>query len=160
MALSIQGILGNSLGDVIKNIIAEFRVTPDVKAQLEAQLAEKQLDIAQQEMDINAKLNDIAGQNIRAEQESGDKYVTRARPSWAWGGLCVVAWNYCVMPCLQAAHVGAGPVNLPDAFWWTVGTVVTGYVFNRTAQDIMQMPGDSSIKLGPLQLGQKSTPQG
>jgi len=159
MGLTIQDVLGASLGDVIKGIIGEFRVTPDVKAQLEAQLAEKQIELAEREQDLNAKLNDIAGQNIRAEQQSGDKYVTRARPSWAWGGLAVIIYNYCVMPVLGHWGVGSGPVLLPDAFWWTVGTVVTGYVFNRTAQEIMSMPGDSSMKLGPLQVSQKSNPQ-
>ena len=155
MSLSIQDVLGSSLLQSVQGIISQFHMSPEDKAKLQAQLEEQKAQFEAAENDYNVKLNDIAGQNIRAEQQSGDKYVTRARPSWAWGGLIIIAWNYCVMPVLQRFNVGAGPVVLPDAFWWTVGTVVTGYVFNRTAQEIMQMPGDSSIKLGPLAIGQK-----
>lgn len=154
---SIADILGGGLGELVKDIVGSFKLDPQVKAQVEEQIEAHQDELQEKEMELNAQLNATAGENIRVEQQSNDKYVTRARPSWAWGGLGIIAWNYCVMPFLHACGLNAAPIVLPDAFWWTVGTVVTGYVFNRTAQEIMQMPGESSIKL-PLgiQIGNKS----
>ena len=98
---------------------------------------------------------DIAGQNIRAEQTSGDKFTERARPSVVWAGIGFIGWNYCLVPTF-GIHWHLTSLNLPDAFWWTWGTVVTGYVFNRTAEKIAQMPGDSSIQLPGIKIGQKS----
>lgn len=159
----LSDILGGSLGTVLKDVIGSFKADPTVKLQMEQALAQNQMLLQEKEMALNQSLNEIAGQNIRAESSSGDKFVTRARPAWAWAGLGIIAWNYCMMPFagIFAAHwsITVKPVDLPDAFWWTVGTVVTGYVFNRTVQEVMSMPGNSSIKLPGVQLQQNNSPE-
>lgn len=158
MGIGISDILGGSLFDSVGKIISQFHMSPEDKAKVQAELEAQKAAIQTAENDYNAKLNDIAGQNIRAEEQSGDKYTVRARPSVIWVGLAVIVWNYCLMNFLT--RWGFTVMNLPDAFWWTFSTVTTGYVFNRTAEKIMQMPGDSSIKLPfGVQLGQKSPPQ-
>ncbi len=156
MALSLKDILGGSLLDGISQIISQFKMSPEDKANLQLKLQENADAVQAAEDDYNAKLNDIAGQNIRAEAESGDKFTVRARPAVIWMGNLLVCWNYGLVP-MAGLHWHLQPATLPDAFWWTWGTVVTGYVFNRTAEKIMQMPGDSSIKLPMgIQIGQKS----
>ena len=155
MGISIEQILGGSLGQAVKDIVGAFKLDPTVKAQLEAQIEQNQDLLIQKQMEFDAKLNDVAGANIRAEEQSGDKYTMRARPSVIWVGLGVIVFNFCLMNFLK--RWGFAPMDLPDAFWWTWGTVVTGYVFNRSAQEIMKMPGDSKVKLGPIELSQKTS---
>jgi hypothetical protein len=102
-------------------------------------------DLKKAEMDSNVKLNETAGQNIRAEA-AGDWFSRDARPAVVWGGLLILAWNYMVIPLVGIKwHVQ--PVNFPDMFWWVWGTVVTGYVFARTSDKLfggsggtMQLP--------------------
>jgi hypothetical protein len=111
------------------------------------------------EDDYNTKLNDIAGQNIRTEQASGDKYTERARPSVIWIGLGMFVWNYCLVPTFGMHwHVPALPI--PDMFMEIWGVVVTGYVFNRSVDKMMALPGDSQIKLPfGIQIGNTSPKQ-
>jgi len=155
MGFSIQDILGGTLFDSISKIISQFHMSPEDKAKLDVELATQRAAIDQAENDYNVKLNDIAGQNIRAEQ-TGGTYERNARPTVIWAGIGFIGWNYCLVPTF-GIHWHLSSLGLPDAFWWTWGTVVTGYVFNRTAEKIMQMPGDSSIKLPfGVQVGQNS----
>jgi hypothetical protein len=154
MAFSIQDIIGGNLLDAVSKIIDQFHASPEQKAQLQLAIQQNADAVKQAENDYNAKLNDIAGQNIRTEA-SGGPYERNARPSVIWIGLGVIVWNYCVRPFFHSATLT--PVDIPSFFWETWGIICTGYVFNRTAEKIMAMPGDSSIKL-PLgiQVGQNS----
>jgi hypothetical protein len=157
MAFDLTTILGKNLGEFVADIIGKFKVDPTVKAQLEQELALVQPHLREIEIEANTKLNDIAGQNIRAETQSEDAYVRRGRPTVLYVGLIVIFWNYCITP-IVGLHWGLKPVEIPSDFWWTWGVISTGYVFNRTAQEIMGMKGDSYINVGPIKLGQKSTP--
>jgi hypothetical protein len=142
--------------DSVTKLIDEFHMSPDDKAKAQLALAQAAQQAAQAAQDYDAKLNDIAGQNIRAEETSGDKFTVRARPAVIWMGNLLILWNYGVVP-VAGAHWHLSPASLPEAFWWTWGTVVTGYVFSRSAEKISQMPGESQINLGGiLKVGNKS----
>ena len=146
MGISIQDVLGGSLLDSLKGLISQFHMSPEDKAKLQAQLDQEKDAVTAAEHDYNTKLNDIAGQNIRAEETSGDKFTQRARPAVIWVGLLMFVWNYCLVPTAGLHwHVPALPI--PDTFMEIWGIVVTGYVFNRTVDKIMSLPGDSNIKL-------------
>lgn len=160
---SIQDVLGGTLLDSIKGIISQFHMSPEDRASLQLKLEENADAVRSAENDYNAKLNDIAGQNIRAEEQSGDKYTVRARPSVIWVGLFVIVWNYCLVPLLghTAWFRGMTPWDLPSYFWETWGIISTGYVFLRSADKVMQAPGDSSLKLPfGIQVGQNSKSAG
>jgi hypothetical protein len=154
MGFSIQDVIGGTFLDSVKGIISQFHMSPEDKAKLQAQIEQEKDVFAQAENDYNARLNDIAGQNIRAEAQSGDNYTRRARPSVIWIGLFVIVWNYCgpYQIINHYAHLGLTSVDLPQWFWESWGVICTGYVFNRTAEKVMAMPGTSEIKL-PLGLG-------
>ena len=146
MAISLQDVLGSTLLQSIQGIISQFHMSPEDKAKLQAQFDAEKDAVQAAENDYNVKLNDVAGQNIRAEQQSGDKYTERARPSVIWVGLVMFFWNYCLVPTIGLHwHIPALPVA--DLFCEIWGTVVTGYVFNRTVDKVMALPGDSQIKL-------------
>jgi hypothetical protein len=154
MATSLVDIVGSAL-DSIPKIISEFHESPEEKAKDLQAIADAAQRAKQAAMDYDARLNDIAGQNIRAEETSGDKFTVRARPAVIWMGNILIFWNYALVPALLIKWHWS-PVALPDAFWWTWGTVVTGYVFSRSAEKIAQLPGDSQIKLPFLSSGNKS----
>jgi len=146
MAITLQSILGSSLLESVSKIIDQFHMSPDDKAKLQAQLVQEKDAFAAAENDYNTKLNDIAGQNIRSEEQSGDKFTERARPAVIWVGLLMFFWNYCVVPTAGVHwHIPALPI--PDTFSEIWGVVVTGYVFSRTADKLMALPGDSQVKL-------------
>jgi hypothetical protein len=98
-------------------------------------------DVRRAELDADAKLNETAGQNIRAEA-SGDWFTRNARPAVIWGGLVILMWNYMAIPLIGIKY-HLQPVNFPDMFWWTWGVVVTGYVFARTGDKVFGGAGGS-----------------
>jgi Holin of 3TMs, for gene-transfer release len=156
MGISLKDVLGSSLLDSVKGIIQEFHMSPEDKAKLTAQIDAEKDQFETAEKDYNTKLNDIAGQNIRAEEQSGDKFTARARPAVIWVGLLMFFWNYCFVPS-AGIHWHIPSLPIPDTFSEIWGVVVTGYVFNRTVDKVMALPGDSSIKLPfGIQIANKS----
>ena len=151
-------LLGGSLGTMFKDIVGSFKADPteivkfqELIEQNKSVLDQKQLELGTKALDVEAQLNETAGRNIRADADSGDAWVRRARPSVVWMGNVVLMWNYIVAPLF-----GRPPVSFPDAFWWTWGTVVTGYVFARTADRIVGGAGGSIS----LPFGVKAQSQG
>jgi hypothetical protein len=142
--------------DGISKLIGQFHMSPEEKLQAQQAIADAAQKARSAAQDYDVQLNSIAGQNIRAEEGSGDKFTVRARPSVIWMGVLLIFWNYAIVPTF--GHKWAMvPATLPDAFWWTWGTVVTGYVFSRSTEKIAQMPGDSQLNvLGMLKVGNKS----
>lgn len=156
MAFSLQDVLGGSLLDSVKGLISQFHISPEDKLKLQAQIDQEADLVKAKEADYNAKLNDIAGQNIRAEAQSGDKFTERARPGVIWVGLVMFVWNFCLVPT-AGLHWHIPSLPLPDVFMEIWGVVVTGYVFNRTLDKTMALPGDSQVKLPfGIQIGNKS----
>jgi hypothetical protein len=140
--------------DSVVALIGQFHMSPEEKAQAQQAIADASAKAQQAAADYDVQLNAIAGQNIRAEEQSGDKYTSRARPTVVYIGCFAIFINYCVMGFFK----GRQPVSIPDAFWWTWGTIVTGYVFSRSTEKIAEMPGDSQVNLlgGLVKVGNKS----
>lgn len=140
--------------DSVTALISQFHMSPEEKAQAQQAIADASQKAQLAAQDYDVQLNAIAGQNIRAEAQSGDSFTMRARPSVIWMGNLFVLWNWGIVPLLGHGHT---PANIPDAFWWTWGTVVTGYVFSRGAEKIATLPGDSQVNLaGIVKIGNKS----
>lgn len=99
-------------------------------------IVQTQADLEKAQRDENVKLNEIAGQNVRADAQSGDKWNARARPGVIWCGIVVLLINYGVIPFLQ--KYGFKPLDFPVYFWETWGVVTTGVVFTRTVDKAAQ----------------------
>ena len=69
----------------------------------------------------------MAGENIRAETMSGDKFTSRARPLFLYICNFILLWNYVVVPLL-----GRTPIEFPEPMFWLFGSVMLGYVGART----------------------------
>ena len=130
----LQNILGGTLLDSVKGIIGEFHASPEVKAQMQAALDANKTQIELAQLNLEAKAQDVlareteaASANIRAEAASGDKYTSRARPSFLYVMLGILATNYVVFPLL-----GKAALVFPDALFWLFGSCMLGYTGART----------------------------
>lgn len=155
MALSIQDILGGSLADAVKGIIGEFKLDPTVKAQLEQQVENNAVALQQKEMEWDQALNAVAGQNIQAEARSGDKYTSRARPSFMYIVEAILGFNYIVIPLAALFGSKLSPFPLPSDLLTLFGVCITGYVVSRSTDKALALPGDSQIKLPGISLSNK-----
>jgi hypothetical protein len=142
MAL-LETILGSSLIDAVKGIIGEFKVDPTVKAQMLAaadanakEIQLKQIELEERAQDeLTAEVN-AASQNIRAEASSGDKFTSRARPSFLYVMLAILAANYVLFPL-----IGKAALTFPDALFWLFGSCMLGYTGARTWEKLGIMGG-------------------
>lgn len=153
------GIQG--LAETAKGIIEEFHMSPEQKAEQLAKLATAEAQAEQSARDYDAKMNDIAGQNIRAEASSDDKFSSRARPMFMYIIEFILFWNYVALSIIRACGVkDVGPAVLPGDLLVLFGTCITGYVFARTADKALQLPGATNISvMGGLVKGSNTPTQ-
>jgi hypothetical protein len=140
-------------------LISEFHLSPEDKVKAEQWTADQAQVAQKQANDYEIQLNTIAGQNIRADAASGDKFTQRARPWFMYIIEFILAFNYIAVPAYEMVTGKAlVPVALPADLLTLFGVCVTGYVFNRTAEKIAAMPGDSSVNmLGIIRASNKPT---
>lgn len=142
---SIFGGGAKGLGDLFKDVVGTFKLDPTKKVEIQAaieennqQIALKQIEIQEKVMDAQTKEIDAAAATIRAEAASGDKYTSRARPSFIYMMLVIMLCNYIVFPT-----IGRAPINFPEALFWLFGSCMLGYTGARTWEKIGIPKGDS-----------------
>lgn len=145
--------------DGISKLIGEFHMSPEEKQQAQQAIADAQAKASQAAQDYDVQLNSIAGENIRADASSGDKFTQRARPLFMYIIEAILVFNFIVVTGFQLVTGKViSPVVLPADLLTLFGVCVTGYVFNRTAEKIAGMSGDSNVSLlgGLIKAGNKS----
>ena len=153
-------LFSGQLGDLIKGIISEFHMDPETKAKYEAQLAQIQQQAILGDQQLEAKLAETAGANIRAEQTSGDKYTVRARPTVLYVVLAILVANLVIFPILSyASNRTFVQINLPDALLWLFGSIILGYTGARSWDKFIQAPGESTLQLPGIKIGNTSPPK-
>jgi len=143
VSFDLSTVLGSNLGDLFSKIVGTFKLSPEKAAEMQELAAQHAADIQKMQLDLEAKLQDTlareveaASQNIRAEASSGDKYTSRARPSFLYVMLGILAANYVVFPLLKMP-----PLQFPDALFWLFGSCMLGYTGARTWEKVYQGPG-------------------
>lgn len=154
--MAIFDSLISPLIDAAKGIISEFHASPEEKQAALEKMAQLQQQAIQDARDYQSKLNEIAGQNIRADATSSDHYTSRARPTFMYIIETILAFNYIVIPLAGIFGSHYLPINLPADLLTLFGVCVTGYVFNRTAEKVAAMPGDSQVSVLGMKIGNKS----
>lgn len=131
---TLTEILGGTLVDSVKGFVEEFHLSPEKKAEFQAAIDANRAVIDSKQIEYQEKQEETyqaevaaASANIRAEAQTGDKYTSRARPSFIYVTLVVLLCNYTVFPAL-----GKTPVNFPDALFWLFGSCVLGYTGARS----------------------------
>jgi len=134
VALDLNSILGSNLGKVFTDVVGEFHLSAEDKAKFQQAIADntKEVQLAQIELEAHAQDElarevEAASANIRAEAASGDKYTSRARPSFLYVMLGILAANYVLFPL-----IGKAALVFPDALFWLFGSCMLGYTGART----------------------------
>lgn len=135
---SLQELLGGSLVDAVGGIIDKFHLDPAKKAEIQQAIAANQEAFNEKEIDLDAKLNDIAGQNIRQDSSSGDAFVRRARPYFLWIIATAIGANI-FLPLINHCFGGhVAPVDVPNALYELFGIGFCGYSYLRTKEKLAQ----------------------
>ena len=138
MAFSIGDILGGGLGKLVKDVVGTFKLDPGVKAQIDAEVARNNHELAIKELEIQARIEEAhtkeieaASGNIRAEAQSGDRYTSRARPSFIYVMLLILVCNYILFPFIHRT-----PIDYPEALFWLFGSAILGYTGARSWEKV------------------------
>lgn len=130
----LDQILGGNIGQLFKDVVGTFRLSPEDKAKMQAAIDENQAQIALAQIGLQSKAEDTlareveaASLNIRADAASGDKYTSRARPSVIYVCLFILTCNYIVFPL-----IGKPPLLFPEPLFWLFGSCVLGYTGARS----------------------------
>jgi len=133
---SLQDILGGTLVDSVKGIIGQFHMSPEDKAKLQEAVDANKEAFDEKQMELDGKLNDIAGQNIRTDSSSSDAFVRRARPYFLWIVSSAIGANIFI-PLLN--HLCGGhmvPLDIPSALYELFGVGYCGFSYLRTKEKL------------------------
>jgi len=136
MGISIQDIIGGGTLGAVSSIIKDFKGDPNAKNQLAALVEQNATAFKLADLEANVKLNDIAGQNIRAEAQSSSWLAKNARPFFIFGGSCLIMFNYAIPTITGIFHYALVPVALPDLFYKIFAAAFLGYVVARTTEKV------------------------
>lgn len=156
--MSLMGVFSNlfgggAAGGVVKTIadvVDRFVETPDekraaesIKAKMEMQKMVLQAEYERMLQEYEAKIADIAGQNIRAETQSEDAYVRRARPTFLYVMIGAIAFSVLICPLINLfLHKGLVPMEIPGAYLELFGISFLGYVGARTYEKTRSTKND------------------
>jgi hypothetical protein len=132
----LDTLLGGGVGKLVQDVVGTFKLSPAAKAEFDAKVAENDFLLKQMDANLESKLQDTASANIQAEEKSGDKYTSRARPTFMYICELLILWNYAVVPLFKT-----GPVQLPDPLFWLFGSAILGYTGARTWEKVSGVAG-------------------
>ena len=139
----LETIIGGGVGKLVKDVVGTFKLTPEAKAEIDKQIEEHAFELAKLDREYETKLLDVqareieaAGANIRAEAQSGDKYTSRARPTFLYIIETILACNYILFPL-----IGRPALDLPEAAFWLFGSCMLGYSGARSWEKVIGMKG-------------------
>jgi len=129
-------ILGGGLGKLAKDVVGTFKLPPEKQAEFERLLSEHEHEIRMKEYELQVKAMEAesraieqASMNIRAEAQSGDKYTSRARPTFMYLFYVVIAFNMIIVPLSQMiGGYGLQNVKLIDVPEWFYELFLYGYL--------------------------------
>ncbi|KKL08132.1 hypothetical protein LCGC14_2578940 [marine sediment metagenome] len=132
-ALDIVGdVTGlSSVKDAAKTLIGALSSNPEAEAKMKA----FELEQMKIELQDNASLRDL----YKAEVQSDDKFVKRARPAMLWLCFGILAVNFGLIPIINAITLSFGgseiTVNypdLPDNVYFTITSIFGLYAGARS----------------------------
>jgi hypothetical protein len=133
MGFDVGTILGGAVGETVKKIAGVFKADPTVVEQNKAELARIEYELQGKLQDAISREIEAASSNIRAEAGSGDKFTSRARPTFLYICNAVIGWNYIIAPLF-----GRQPLALPEPLFWLFGSVMLGYTGARSWEKVFQ----------------------
>lgn len=136
MGLSITDILGGGTLTAVNNIIKDFKGDPEDKAKLQTLVETNAASFKLADLNAQVQLNDIAGQNIRAEEQQSSWLAKNSRPFFIFAGTCLIFFNYSIPTLASVIGRPIIPVALPDLFYKIFCAAFLGYVAGRTTEKV------------------------
>ena len=143
MGINIATILGGGLSQMFKDVVGSFKLSPEKQAELrqvvdqnahEIQMKEYELQV--RTMDAESKAIEAASANIRAEAQSGDKWTSRARPTFLYLFYVILAFNFILVPIAQMiqgiSFAQLRPIEFPVILWEVFVAGYLGYTGVRS----------------------------
>ncbi|MBN2317929.1 MAG: hypothetical protein JXR49_02580 [Acidobacteria bacterium] len=138
----LSNVLGGGVGKLVKDVVGTFKLSPEAKQEFEKAIENHQHEIQMKEYELTVKAMETekatiaeASANIRAEAQSGDKMVSRARPTFLYLFYIILAFNFVVLPLAQmiggVAVTDLKPIDFPDILWEVFIAGYLGYVGAR-----------------------------
>lgn len=153
MASPLTNLLGGNLLDGIAKIFALFKIPPEQQAANAIEIQRIQAEMLDQQAKAAQAQIDDATANIQAEAKAGSK----ARPAFMWIIEIILLQNYVLIP---AYHVVTGksmePFALPSNLLILFGVCLTGYTAFDKIMEVMNLPGESTLQLPGVKIGNKS----
>lgn len=132
MGISIADIFGGSVISGVKDLISQFHASPEDKLKMQEMLDQNAAVVQQAEISYDEKLNDIAGQNIRSETGSGDKFTSRARPFFLYIMSGAIGFNLFLPLISQLLGGHLQPIPIDGGYISLFSTAFLGYTAART----------------------------
>jgi hypothetical protein len=140
-------IIGGGLGKLVKDVVGTFKLPPEEKLKFEAiieanahEIQMKEYELQVKAMDAESKAIEQAAQTIRAEAQSGDKYTSRARPTYFYLFYCILFFNFIFLPITQMLKgiplTDLKPIQFPEIMWEIFIAGFLGYVGFRSWEKV------------------------
>ena len=136
--MGLAEILGGGVGKIFKDIVGTFKLDPETKAKIEAELENHRFEIAKLEMEYDAKVQEAASRNIVAEASSASWLARNSRPFFVFmGGILIIA-NYLLPLVTQWTQYPMQPIALDEWFYATYSFGFGGYTYSAIRYDQMR----------------------
>lgn len=155
--MGLSALIGPSF-DAISKIISEFHLAPDEKIKLQQAQEELRQNIAKQADDFEVQLNETASKNITADANSKDMFTERARPMFMYLVEAILGMNYLFIPFCAIFGSKLQPFPLPGDLLVLFGTCITGYVFSRSVDKALALPGNTQINVLGMKMANDGAP--
>jgi hypothetical protein len=131
MGFDIGSTVAQAVGGAVAQIAKVFKADPTVVEQNKFEIEKIQIDLQEKVLEAATREVEAASANIKADASSGDKYTSRARPTFMYVCEFILAWNYIAVPLFKQQ-----PVNLPEPLFWLFGSAILGYTGARTWEKV------------------------
>ena len=129
--MGLKDLIGGSIAEAVGDVVRIFKVDATQAAEHKHELAKIQADLESKIADFQAREIEAASANIRAEAGSGDRYTSRARPSFIYVMLSIFVCNYIIFPL-----AGRPLLEFPEPLFWLFGSCMLGYTGARAWEKV------------------------
>lgn len=142
----------SSIGSKLIDLIPD----PNKKLEAAQHVADQQYQMAMAQIDQQNKEMAAASQNI-----ASDPHMSAQRAYFCAGITTMLLFNYAGVPLIHAIfHLEIAPLAIPPSVLSIFAVIMLGFIGIPAALQMVQtvagMPGDSTVKLPGITLGNKS----
>lgn len=139
----LETILGANLGQMFKDVVGTFKLSPEKKAEMQEQLTANQAVLDQKQLELEAKAQDAlaaevhsAAEIIKAEAQSQSWLPRNVRPLLLllWGAA--ITFNLVVPIIARFWLPGLQPLAIDPWVYKLTAIGFTGYVTARTWEKV------------------------